>query len=426
MRRARKIFIAMLLGCGVCSARLEAEDYPLLEQLNRETQSLYRDVQGGLVRIQLPTPRWIKEAAVQDDPLQAWDELDATVKTSIDGMRRRSVEQGQVPRIEAVVVPAGQEQAAQRSQRRPTTRPATRPAQALPGQLDDNWTVRQGANQEMILESRSAGGSALVLHAGTRGEAGQGNAIGGALRLTTQPAVDGFAPNNLGLLLDDAGHVLVPICVEKETFGGQAVRVRVGGRDSAATFVGCDDKTNITIVKLQEQIGKPVRMGVGRPNEGTLVMMLNPSSGSGRLMLWTGGQREYGVVVGMDGAVAGFTRFGQFLGGPAIGNVIEQIIQRGEVQRPVWGVRLTEIRTDDPRRQGQLGDRPALHVDEVAADSPAQRGLLQKGDLILQMDDHPIGDLPTWAALSARTGAVRLLILREGREHNLTVQLKAE
>src|SRR5688572_20391003 len=105
MRRAGKILIAAALGCGLAPARLGAENYPLLEQLNRETQSMYREVQGGLVRIQLPTPRWIKDAAVQDDPLKNWDrELDPAVKTRIEGMRRRSVEQGQAPRIDAVVV----------------------------------------------------------------------------------------------------------------------------------------------------------------------------------------------------------------------------------------------------------------------------------------------------------------------------------
>src|SRR5687768_5378281 len=105
MIRARTILAAAALGCCFTAAPLGAENYPLLEQLNRETQSLYRDVQGGLVRIQLPTPRWIKEAAAQDDPLKQWDqELDAGFKTRIEGVRRRSAEQGHAPRIEAVIV----------------------------------------------------------------------------------------------------------------------------------------------------------------------------------------------------------------------------------------------------------------------------------------------------------------------------------
>jgi hypothetical protein len=38
----------------------------MLQQLNQETQSLYRDVQGGLVRVQLPTPKWIRDAAAKE------------------------------------------------------------------------------------------------------------------------------------------------------------------------------------------------------------------------------------------------------------------------------------------------------------------------------------------------------------------------
>jgi len=44
----------------------------VLEQANRETQSLYRDVQGGLVRVQLPTPKWIRDAAAREIRLRKW------------------------------------------------------------------------------------------------------------------------------------------------------------------------------------------------------------------------------------------------------------------------------------------------------------------------------------------------------------------
>jgi S1-C subfamily serine protease len=158
------------------------------------------------------------------------------------------------------------------------------------------------------------------------------------------------------------------------------------------------------------------------------VMLLNPNNASGRLILWTGGERDYGVVVAMDGSVAGFVRFGQFLGGAASELVIRQLIDKGKVERAILGVRLTELRNDSPVRQTDLtlGDRPALAVDEVSADSLAAKAGIQAGDLLLEIDAQPVGDLTTFSALSARGGKVKVLILRKGEEKTLEVDLQPD
>ena len=41
----------------------------LLEQLNQQTQSLYNEVQSGIVRVQLPVPLWAREAAAKKIPV---------------------------------------------------------------------------------------------------------------------------------------------------------------------------------------------------------------------------------------------------------------------------------------------------------------------------------------------------------------------
>src|ERR1700733_11691181 len=43
--------------------------HALLEQMDRETLSLYMDVQGGVVRLQLPPPKWLSEVAGKDNPV---------------------------------------------------------------------------------------------------------------------------------------------------------------------------------------------------------------------------------------------------------------------------------------------------------------------------------------------------------------------
>src|SRR6266850_330616 len=395
----RLIFAAAVLAAP-CA--LWADTYPVLEQLNRETQSLYRDVQGGLVRVQLPTPKWIRDAAARDDPLRKWGNvIDPQVKEKIDQERSEIAKSGQLrKRLEPVIVA-----------------PSTQPSSSA-GKVDAGgaWRVKSDNNGEIILEPRNAGGSALVLHAGADGNAPPANPnIGGPLHLKAV-AGGSFAPNNIGLLISDEGHVLVPLFVERETIGNNSVQCMVADQQTTATFIGSDEKTNLTLLKMDHVVGKPIRIGFGRPMDGSLVMMLNPNNGSGRVQLWTGGERDFGVVVSMDGSVAGFARFGQFLNTAAVKPVVDQLLAIGKVQRAVLGVRLSELRADHQlRRQfSRLGERPALAVDEVTPASPAEKAGLQAGDLILEFQNQPIGDLTTWSAMLAGGGEGRLLILRKG------------
>src|SRR5947208_15609954 len=84
---------------------VRADNYPMLEQLNRETQSLYRDVQSGLVRVQLPTPKWIREAAAKDDPLRKWDKvIDPQVRERIEQQRKEIAEKGVSKTLKPILV----------------------------------------------------------------------------------------------------------------------------------------------------------------------------------------------------------------------------------------------------------------------------------------------------------------------------------
>src|SRR3954451_14775388 len=105
----RKIGI-ILEACGIgvleVHAALPAQNYSTLQQLSLETQSLYRDVQSGLVRVQLPTPKWIREEAAKDDPLRKWGKLlDPQVKEKIAQQQNDIAATGQMrKRIEPVIV----------------------------------------------------------------------------------------------------------------------------------------------------------------------------------------------------------------------------------------------------------------------------------------------------------------------------------
>lgn len=414
--RAKCPASAAIALCIVCGAAAGADNYPLLEELNRQTQSLYREVEAGLVRVQLPLPKWLQEAARQDDPLRKWDaSLDPEVRRNLEQYQQKII-RGGTGRLSVRIGPATQPSA-----------PAE-PSQSTSPFLGSGWSVSSDRNDGAItIEARNGAGgsSAIVIHSGGTVDDNGRLSLGGPLRMRNQPVSGAFSPNNIGLLLDEAGHVLVPICVEKEAIPGGRVRAMAGDTECDALFVGSDDKMQITILRLAKPLGRPVRLGAVRPAHGSLVMLLNPNSGTGRISLWTGGERDYGVVVNMDGSVAGIVRFGQFLGGPACQPVVAQLIRSGTVQRAIVGARLAEIPADSPlrRRWTELADRPALLVEDVASRSLAEKGGLRKGDLVMQVGSEPSADITTMAAMLARGGELRLVVLRDGRRMELALSL---
>jgi hypothetical protein len=386
---------------------------PLLKQLNEETQSLYREVQAGVVRVQLPPPKWAGEPLVeQDNPIHKWgDQLDPEVKKQLQ-LEEKSAEKGQVRKMSATIDKA--------------KAPTTHGAQGAATQNSlGAWTASNAGDDVLILRPSGAGAGALQIDAGgglTRD--GQIIAGGGRLDINVTPA-GSFTPNNIGLLLDGQGHVLVPICVEKESFDAEGVRVMVGaGQMMMAHFVGSDRKANITILKLEKPQGIPVKMAASRPQEGTLTMFLSPNSGVGRLMIWTNELKDWGVVVSMDGGVYGFARQGQFLSAAGCRSAIDQLIKGGQVRRAKIGLGIAEVPPNDPAREQDagLGTQPAVRVNEIAPHSPAAGAGLKIGDLIVELNDQPVGDPHSFAAaLGEPKSKTSLKLLRDGRTQTVTI-----
>src|SRR5205823_11619582 len=105
-----------------------------------------------------------------------------------------------------------------------------------------------------------------------------------------------------------------------------------------------------------------------------------------------------GVVVNVDGSVSGFARYGQFLGCGACRPVVDQLVKYGRVKRAALGVSVREVQRDDVLRErwAALASQPALRVSDVQPNSAAERAGLQVGDLIVGVDDEPVGDPATF------------------------------
>ena len=255
-----------------------------------------------------------------------------------------------------------------------------------------------------------------------RGSASEG---GGGIPIT--PARVVFA-EFLGIVLNDQGDVLLPLYVDRNLVADHALRVTYGDNQVAsAKLRGGDAHTNIAVVKLDKPVGRAMRMAEDPIALGSLVLLYAPTRRQARLVMWTGGHDEHAVVINSSGALEGFVRYGHMLEPWAFGPVAEQLIQTGAVKRAVLGVLIRDVLPNDPVRVANptLGSRPAARVEVIDQDSAAERAGVQKGDVILSLAGKPVNDLPHFAAaITGRTGPTELRVLRDGKEHVLTVNLE--
>jgi S1-C subfamily serine protease len=124
--------------------------------------------------------------------------------------------------------------------------------------------------------------------------------------------------------------------------------------------------------------------------------------------------------------VAGFGFENTFLGASTAKPVVDQLISTGEVHRAILGVVDQEVTKEDPVRRlhRELGTLPAIRILIVQDGSAAARGGIEPDDLILKIDNEPVGDPSTFAAvIAAKHGNSVLHVLRGEKELDLTVSM---
>jgi PDZ domain len=250
---------------------------------------------------------------------------------------------------------------------------------------------------------------------------------------STQPigieirSVSGYTLFAVGVLVDDQGHAVFPVFVDRKIIGKSALPALTGdGISTTATFVGSDAKTNLTVLQLENHTGTPAPLGHRRPEDGVLTLSI-ASDGGAKLVVWNNQHPEPGLAILTDGSLAGFGFEGHFLGAATAKPIVDQLVAYGEVHRAFLGVWTMEVMKDDPiRRQSpELGSSPAIRIMAVQEGSAAARGGICKDDLILTIGDQAVGDPPTFAAVIAtRRGDTSLKVLRGSKVIDLTVNLQ--
>ncbi|MEH8019707.1 MULTISPECIES: DegQ family serine endoprotease [Rheinheimera] len=107
-------------------------------------------------------------------------------------------------------------------------------------------------------------------------------------------------------------------------------------------------------------------------------------------------------------------------------NLVDQIIEHGEVRRGSLGIRGQDV-TSDLTEAMHLNVSRGAFVNEVIADSAAAEGGLESGDVIISMNGNKISSFQELRAKVGTLGAGREAkfgILRDGKERTLTIKLK--
>jgi serine protease Do len=249
--------------------------------------------------------------------------------------------------------------------------------------------------------------------------------------------------------------------------GADKITVKlIGGKEYKANIKGRDPKTDLALIQLNNpppdlpylKLGDSdtVRVGdwvmaVGNPfglshtvtqglisAKGRVIgagpydnflqtdASINPGNSGGPLL------NLNGEVVGINAAILAS---GQGIGFAIPSNmaksVIPQLMEKGKVTRGMIGVQVQNVTPELAKSFGLPEPKGAL-VAEVNPDSPAEKAGIQRGDIIIEFNGHPIhemNELPRLVADTPPGTKAHLKVLREGKEkdfHLTITELKEE
>ena len=266
-----------------------------------------------------------------------------------------------------------------------------------------------------------------------------------------------------GFIIDPTGLIITNNHVVE---GADKIMVKlIGGKDFKATIKGRDPKTDLALIQISNppadlvflKLGdsEAVRVGdwvmaVGNPfglshtvtqgiisAKGRVIgagpydnflqtdASINPGNSGGPLL------NLKGEVVGINTAILAS---GQGIGFATPSNmantVIPQLKEKGKVIRGMIGVQVQNVTPELAKSFGLAEPKGAL-VAEVNPGTPAEKAGIQRGDIIIEFNGHPIhemNELPRLVAETAPGAKANIKILREGKEKavSLTISELAE
>uniref|UniRef100_A0A7C5EKZ1 Probable periplasmic serine endoprotease DegP-like n=1 Tax=Desulfobacca acetoxidans TaxID=60893 RepID=A0A7C5EKZ1_9BACT len=266
-----------------------------------------------------------------------------------------------------------------------------------------------------------------------------------------------------GFIIDPKGLVITNDHVVKNA---DKIKVKLaGGKEYTATIKGRDPQTDIALLQIDAKetfpylslgdsdairvgdwviaIGNPFGLGhtvtqgiisakgrvIGAGRYDNFLQTdaaINPGNSGGPLL------NLNGEVVGINTAIVAT---GQGIGFAIPSNlaksVVRQLQEKGKVVRGMLGVQVQTVTPEMAKAFGLDEPKGAL-VAEVHPDTPAQKAGIQREDIIIEFNGHPIhemNELPRLVAETPPGTTATVKVLRGGKEKTFTVtvaELKEE
>lgn len=283
---------------------------------------------------------------------------------------------------------------------------------------------------------------------------------GGGFQLQ-QPQVQ--TQTGSGFIVREDGYVVTNFHVVK---GASQISVLLNdGREFQATIKGTDPRTDLAVLKIDEktlpflgfgdsdelQVGEWV-VAIGNPFGLEASLTVGVVSAKGRQDLGIASFEDFiqtdaainpgnsggalfnlqGEVVGVNTAImtqsGGNMGIGLSIPSKMAKNVIDQIIEGGQVKRGFMGILLQPLDKDLAEALG-LAKQEGILISEVSPGSPAQKAGLQQGDIIVGYNDKSVKNVATFRneiALMNPNTQVKLKVLRDTQTLTIPVTLGSQ
>ncbi|MDD9892736.1 MAG: DegQ family serine endoprotease [Gammaproteobacteria bacterium] len=262
-----------------------------------------------------------------------------------------------------------------------------------------------------------------------------------------------------GFIISEDGYILTNHHVVD---GADEIIVKLNDqRELEAEIIGSDQRSDVALIKVDAKDLPTVKLGnpddttpgqwvvaIGSPFGFDATVTAGIVSAKGRVL----GRQQYvpliqtdvainpgnsgGPLFNLDGEVIGinsmiYSRSGGYMGlSFAIPidlamNVVEQLREDGAVARGWLGVSLQPVDRDLAESFGLEKPMGAL-INEVFADSPADKAGVQPGDIVIRYDDKPVGsieELPPMVGQTKVGDTVKVVVVRDRKEKTLNVTI---
>jgi serine protease Do len=260
-----------------------------------------------------------------------------------------------------------------------------------------------------------------------------------------------------GVIISKDGYILTNNHVVE---GAKEITVTLANKEeSGAQVIGRDPKTDLAVLKIEAKKPLPsaamgdsehLRVGdwvvaIGNPFGLSHTVTSGIVSAKGRV-IGAGPYDDFiqtdasinpgnsgGPLFNMSGEVVGINTaiipYGQGIGFAIPVNtakpLIPQLVTKGEVTRGYLGVSIQTI-TPDLAKALKVEDSEGALVADVISGSPAEKGGIERGDIIIAYDGKAVKDshdLPAMVAATPVDQEVTVTVLRDGKEHKLPMKV---